>query len=354
MNSLRVSKQQFKSVNTSHKATTNKSQSSFGDGTRSSHDASCGYPNGRYWENGWTPNFAVCDESNSVHSALSGETQACGYPPAHYDPYVFGFYPVPYYPPHFHEQYVPHYYPGGYATGYNMCINQELSAISDSSAPNEQYQENHDEISEPPRTPSKPTCGVPGQYAPSPHYLETCTNYGSTYWGHMEYQMRQTLAQAGIITPHKGAPASPSDRKACCEIENITPHCEHNKNNQCVEIDAKPLLLNHTGNYQPYNHAYGHESVPPSPATQFMMSPQADARSAAYYANYSLGGHYGFSPRRSSIRRKSKRLSPSLKESEKSVSPMKHDYSNKSKPSPESDSEMTSATVPESESVSAS
>ena len=42
--------------------------------------------------------------------------------------------------------------------------------------------------------------------------------------------------------------------------------------------------------------------VPPSPATQFMMSPQASSQAAAYYAQNYNGGPYGFSPHRHSWR----------------------------------------------------
>jgi hypothetical protein len=348
----RAAKQQSHSMYASQRAMTNKSQSSFGDGSRSSHGASCGYPTGRYWGNGWTPNFAVCDESNSVHSTLSGDTQACGYPPAHYDPYLYGFYSVPYYPPHYQEQFVSHYYHGGYVTGYNMCINQEHSIKSIPAPNNSHHAQGGSPV--PPRTPSKASPDLLEQNELSAQYVDSCTNYGSTYWGHMENQMRQTLANAGIITPHKCAPASPPDREPRCEVENVTPKREQDRESQQVEMNAKPLLLNHSGFYNPYNFTCNHESVPPSPATQFMMPPQADARSAAYYANYPQGGQYGFSPRRSTIRRKNKRLSPSPKQSEKLASKIQHDDISRSKLNTESDSENTSATVTETESISAS
>ena len=44
-------------------------------------------------------------------------------------------------------------------------------------------------------------------------------------------------------------------------------------------LNAKPLLINHT--YQPFPH----HAIPPSPATQFTMSPQANAQANAFFAN---------------------------------------------------------------------
>jgi hypothetical protein len=172
----------------------------------------------------------------------------------------------------------------------------------------------------------------------------------------MEYQMHSTLAMTGIVTPHKAPPPSnhglkeDEERKECSGAE---------------EIEAQPLLINQP-HYYPYGSAYGEGYVPPSPATQFMMSPQANSQAAAYYAAYNAGGYnhgYYHSPRRVTQRRRQKRTPPRSGGSKGKGDPQKDANS----PPPVirkantattveagSDSEHTAATTPESDSVAGS
>jgi hypothetical protein len=165
----------------------------------------------------------------------------------------------------------------------------------------------------------------------------------------MDYQMHTTLAMTGIVTPHKPPPSSPQ-RKSL--TEEINGEDEKEEPEPVEVIEAQPLIINHPSQYYPYGGGYGRDGfVPPSPATQFMMSPQANHQAAAYYAyNYST---YYPSPRRTGTHRRYRRSPP-----ETPPSAIRKDLKSavKASTAPEdvSDSEHTAgtaATAAESESI---
>ena len=182
----------------------------------------------------------------------------------------------------------------------------------------------------------------------TPYHANYSQGHMSPFWGPMDYHMHQTLAHAGIMTPQKGpAPSTPHRTKNGDESKN-----------EISEIEAQPLLLTHNAHYHPYGQMYGEAYIPPSPATQFMMSPQANAQAAAYYAAYNQGGLHTFhaSPCRSSSRRRTKRTSPtnSAKKLGRQMVPppsIRKISEMTSAAEETSDSEVTIATAAESESV---
>lgn len=120
-------------------------------------------------------------------------------------------------------------------------------------------------------------------------------NNMSPYWSHLD---QATLAM-GLATPAKTSPSTPRRN------ENRDDDQEHD-----FAGAQAPLIRQHY-----YNNGYHHHATdgasngyaPPSPATQFMMSPQGNASFAYNYG-------YGFSPRRP-------RLSKQLEEPDRSHSP---------------------------------
>eukprot|EP00980_Cylindrotheca_fusiformis_P023196 scaffold10201_cov119-Cylindrotheca_fusiformis.AAC.13 len=120
----------------------------------------------------------------------------------------------------------------------------------------------------------------------------------SPYWGHLDHA---TLAMMGIASPQGGgaSPQTPA-RGLHTNAEDMAQQPENN----AYAINAQPLLLRQ----QYYGFAgYGAREGygPPSPATQFMMSPQASFA-------YSYG--YGTSPRNPTSHRKRHGSSPHLNE----------------------------------------
>jgi hypothetical protein len=298
------------------------------------------YHNGQWWGNGWAPH--VADENTSVHSALSGDSYPFGYPPAHYDPNFYnGMYQMPYHPPEHPPEHSPAgSYPGAYyPPGFDPYNNPEHALAANSGwyghyDPSMMYGVPPGEVA-----PATPGGSPPRHDAPveqqTPHQGDSSQIPMSPFWGHMDYQMHTTLAHAGIVTPHKAPPPS-------------TPHRKDGEEKKDVEeIDAQPLLINNNVHYQPYSQMYGEAYVPPSPATQFMMSPQANAQAAAYYAAYNqFQQPYYVSPHKSSAtrRRCPKRTSPKR-------TPAKNETLVIRKVDETSDSEVTVATAAESESV---
>jgi hypothetical protein len=97
----------------------------------------------------------------------------------------------------------------------------------------------------------------------------------SPFWAHLDQAMLATIA-----TPAKAPPQFSTPRKE--------------KNN--AGVNAQPLLLQQ---HQYYGQQYLYESYgPPSPATQFMMSPQANYYS--YYGSSPSKGSADVSPRKPS------------------------------------------------------
>ena len=112
-------------------------------------------------------------------------------------------------------------------------------------------------------------------YKPNPNHVPM-----SPYWGHL--QDHATLTMMGLSSPAGSMPPTPHRNGEPSDSQEDTANGDM-KNS----VNAQPLLLRH----QYYGYGYGSREgyPPPSPATQFMMSPQA---SFAY--NYG----YGFSPAR--------------------------------------------------------
>jgi hypothetical protein len=121
----------------------------------------------------------------------------------------------------------------------------------------------------------------------------------SPYWGHLD---RATI-DMGLATPAKASPSTPRRRKGKSEDKRDDQEGEAEKSESTVDCEekengfaanAQPLLLRHNQyyGYGPYAGAPEGGYGPPSPATQFMMSPQA-----GFAFNYG----YGFSsPHRNS------------------------------------------------------
>jgi hypothetical protein len=151
----------------------------------------------------------------------------------------------------------------------------------------------------------------------------------SPYWGHLDHA---TLAMMGIASPQgASSPQTPA--------RNLRTNPEDVKSQQtesnAFAMNAQPLLLRQ----QYYGYAgYGAREGygPPSPATQFMMSPQA---------NFAYSYGYGTSPRNPSSHRKQASVAPQADErndisesSNKSVASMTptQGTSNKNRASPAS------------------
>lgn len=118
----------------------------------------------------------------------------------------------------------------------------------------------------------------------------------SPYWGHL--QDHATLTMMGLSSPPGSIPPTPHRNL------DSSFHQEEVSRDATNNVNAQPLLLRQ----QYYGYGYGTREgyAPPSPATQFMMSPQA---SFAY--NYG----YGFSPSRRSTSQ-TKLLNTSISEEE--------------------------------------
>lgn len=101
----------------------------------------------------------------------------------------------------------------------------------------------------------------------------------SPYWGHL--QDHATLSMMGLSSPPASMPPTPH-RPGDVSV-NLEDMSAVDKNN----VNAQPLLLRQ----QYYGYGYGSREgyAPPSPATQFMMSPQA---------NFAYNYGYGCSPTR--------------------------------------------------------
>mmetsp|Transcript_25394 Transcript_25394/g.59830 ORF Transcript_25394/g.59830 Transcript_25394/m.59830 type:complete len:915 (-) Transcript_25394:2718-5462(-) len=119
----------------------------------------------------------------------------------------------------------------------------------------------------------------------------------SPYWAHL--QDPATLAMMGLSSPPGSVPPTPHRNADSSFVQEDISLVEM-KNN----MNAQPLLLRQ----QYYGYGYGSREgyAPPSPATQFMMSPQESFA-------YSYG--YGFSPSRRSTSQ-AKLLNTSISEEE--------------------------------------
>jgi len=273
-------------------------------------------PHHGWWQNGWQqhhPSYPYGDDA-SVHSALSCDTT---YSHGYMNNYNHG--PVPPHPQYFASMmYTQHHgihgaphvpypssvvpsnpaiYPadvydpqhidptgwirhpsmGHYQTAESPLIpgtsdghtEEQDSSIAADEIPTElpDSAQNPDESFDTHRTP----------YKQNPNHVPI-----SPYWGHL--QDHATLSMMGLSSPPGSMPPTPH-RNGDSSFNQEDLSAGDIKNN----LNAQPLLLRQ----QYYGYGYGSREgyAPPSPATQFMMSPQA---SFAY--NYG----YGFSPSRRS------------------------------------------------------
>ena len=281
---------------------------------------------GHWWANGW-PQYAYCDE-NSVQSGLSNDSYLQQYneygmypgttPGMYYGPpqdrpdfYYGQLYPPP--PGMTPEQYQADGWMGHPPTG----------------DPNSTYAQTTDGSSyiHPPGTPTSHSSPhqIYNPYQYSPSHMQPGRNFvpdnratpvqtphkspyaqagvpSSPYWGHLD---QSTLAMTGLVTPHGKVPETPqrSGRTSDGEEVDGNDSPESEQSHEDFAANAKPLLINNWSS-QYYGPQYGAREgwAPPSPATQFMMSPQASSQAAAYYAHNYNGGAYGFSPHRHSLR----------------------------------------------------
>eukprot|EP00546_Thalassionema_frauenfeldii_P012577 CAMPEP_0178906814 /NCGR_PEP_ID=MMETSP0786-20121207/7027_1 /TAXON_ID=186022 /ORGANISM="Thalassionema frauenfeldii, Strain CCMP 1798" /LENGTH=794 /DNA_ID=CAMNT_0020578549 /DNA_START=201 /DNA_END=2585 /DNA_ORIENTATION=+ len=290
------------------------------------------YHNGQWWSNGWSPQFAYCDETNSVQSALSVDSYPLGYP-VHYDPNFHGMYRPPpmqpfyphqspsaeetaktdaaQYPPNTDAPFYPSFeqYPTSNPNWYGQIpIPTMLYAQSGGIAPPPGMEAAPEAAPEATNHTGFSPHGQSAEHTPHKDYAQSPMPI-SPFWSHLDYQMHTTLALAGAITPHKAPPRSPPCRKSGngdSGQKQVDEKKEADNVGSKEEIDAKPLLITHASQYYPYGAAYGEQDgyVPPSPATQFMMSPQANPQAAAYYAyNYGANAYY-HSPYRSESRKR--------------------------------------------------
>ena len=251
------------------------------------------FPNGG-WYQGWDPSYQHQQDNSSVHSELSTNS----YPQPAYDPNQPSHYPhhhpSPMYPPPY--SYLPHpMYPlhgvppsdhsnstGDY-TAHDYGVSWMDPAMAAYAMQQQYYhQHHHASPSSPYHLPVAIHDAVPAspddvdQQHPSTPFKydpdKVNMNLTSPYWSHLD----QATLSMGLATPAKFSPSTPRRPSA-----NTLAEAE-NEDDEDGEIPMAPLIR------QPY-YGYGNTAVPPSPATQFMMSPQA---SFAY--NYG----YGFSPRR--------------------------------------------------------
>lgn len=123
-------------------------------------------------------------------------------------------------------------------------------------------------------------------------------NPSSPYWGHLQY-----AAMAGIGTPGEG-----HQQRSANDVNDRGRWSNKKKGKSSGVKKAKPLLINSNYSY----HQGG--AVPPSPATQFLMSPQANNKTRAYFNT----GHNvaGFStPSKAGSRQRSSDISSKHEES---------------------------------------
>lgn len=109
-------------------------------------------------------------------------------------------------------------------------------------------------------------------------------NPASPYWGHLD---QTTLAMMGIATP-QGNTTPEAPLRGMQSSTDSNSNGESGDDVHAAAVNAQPLLLRqHYPSYGYYGNSEGYG--PPSPATQFMMSPQANFA-------YGYGGYGTYSP----------------------------------------------------------
>lgn len=243
-------------------------------------------------------------DDNSVQSGLSGDS----YP----HPYDMSMYPaVMHHPQYYHAMMYAHHYPSPmHPDVYDPAMHEASYNTEGSSI------HNYDDLPwssqtqaatnpDPAVTPSKASSGQNVDVCPSapypsnPYYVDPATpaaqtagehtpykyNAVSPYWGHLDHT---TLAMMGIATP-QGVP-SPQTASLGIPPSPARPETAGGEEANVAPVNAQPLLL------RPPYPSYGFYGTregygPPSPATQFMMSPQANF-------GYGYTAYSGFSPSR--------------------------------------------------------
>jgi len=243
-----------------------------------------------WWQNGWHHAAYPYADDGSVQSALSGDTSFS-------HGYMNGYHPGAMHHPH--AYYTPMMYPQHHMIhGVHHAAYDHLAAIPDSTvySPAEFYHQHlasggwtghshmghvlqHSVPESPavPATPSRNSQGKKGDQTENPgeHIDSHSTPYKYTpnhaamspYWAHLQDHV--TLSMMGLSTPQgASAPATPHHGS-----DSLTHNPEGSEDGMSPQnpSNAQPLLLRQ----QYYGYSYGgSEEFPPSPATQFMMSPQ--------------------------------------------------------------------------------
>lgn len=267
-----------------------------------------GYPAQQaHWYGGWHPHAAYhYGDDNSVQSGLSGDS----YPQA----FDMSMYPgVMHHPPYYHPMMYAHPHPSAMHHGlYDPSMHETVYTA-------ESYGSEHyegvpwngqippDDVPvEAAVTPSKRTTRQSGETPPRAHSSNSDLgpptvamsadgeqtplkyNPASPYWGHLDHT---TLAMMGIATP-QGVPSPQTPLRGLPQSPD-GPATECGESAMVAPVNAQPLLLRPP--YPSYSYYGTHEGYgPPSPATQFMMSPQG---------NFAYGyapAYGGFSPNRGS------------------------------------------------------
>lgn len=252
------------------------------------HNHPWNYPpqSGQWWGNQWNGQGTYFGDDGAIsHPGLSGDNYH-----QHFDMSHYGGHLQPQYFPSM--MYPQHQLPSGQPqTPYDSVLqNPSLHPYNNNDWGHPQLGR-FSELPAMPGTPGAPVVppdchtfnsqAVDPNLSPSPQLNVEHTPFKynshqvpmSPYWGHLDHT---TLAMMGIASPQGAAsPQTPS------RLNTATP--DEMKSQQqdmsAFSMNAQPLLLR-----QQY-YGYG---VPPSPATQFMMSPQSCA--------YNFGG-YGVSPK---------------------------------------------------------
>ena len=236
---------------------------------------------------GWEQHTMVSPygDNSSVHSALSNDS---GYVQPHYPVYM---HPVA--PPGYH----PHYYSGHMAYPPNTTnhrIHKQGEGLSDHQSWVDPAVYGSHMYAYP--TPDAPVHVIPvevsehedisegGDIHLSPNEQQIDEKEGtplvkfpteaqqqSPFWAHLEN------VAVGLATPAKSSPGTPRRREAPEGIEN--------EDFSGYATSAQPLLLRGYPHYGHYGARDGY--APPSPATQFMMSPQPNF-APAYGYNYNI------------------------------------------------------------------
>lgn len=268
---------------------------------------------GPHWWGGWHqhPHYHYGDDT-SVQSGLSGES----YP----QPIDMGMYAGhmhhPYYPP---MMYPPQHQPAqGQPVPFDGSVQDPrmygMDGYSAEHYPGSwvlQNQEIKEEEEKPesPKPPKTPSSSGKEKMAETPHTFDRNEmhaseqtpykyNPSSPYWGHLDHT---TLAMMGIATPQGISTPQTPHRGGQSPSEGGIPY-SHPEDANAAVMNAQPLLLRQQ--YHSYGY-YGNREAyaPPSPATQFMMSPQANFA-------YAYGAYGPYSPSQTSP---SQQFSPSVK-----------------------------------------